>query len=152
MRKKELGMLPNNHRSRLVVERVDGCAVARFCGTEPLDWPSTQEIGEQLDALAHAAGPGALLLDIGNVGGLSGVGLGWLLRLHKRLHEAGVQLVVCNVMPRVREALEVTGLTALFGVRDAQGVEQRSSSGSTEHYLAKLPNAWPCRRQAPGSG
>jgi anti-anti-sigma factor len=145
-------MPPNNPCSRLLVEMGDGVTVARFPDTQALDWLSTQDMAEQIDALARVAGPGALLLDIGNIKALSSAGLSLLLRLHRRLQPAGGRLVLCNVLPPIREVLEVTRLTALFGVRDAQGVEQRSSSGPTEHYLAKLPNAWPCRRQAPGSG
>lgn len=65
----------------------------------------------------NASAPcGDVVLDFSNATILTGVTLGKLVRLHKKLRERGQALVLRNVNETLFEVLEVTGLTLIMKV------------------------------------
>jgi anti-anti-sigma factor len=66
-------------------------------------------IGQALES-----GADALHLDLGAVEAPTAAGLGTLVRVHRELRNAGVNLVLLNVCSEMYRVFEVTGLTRLF--------------------------------------
>ena len=72
----------------------------------------TREVGHLFGS--HA--PQHLLLDFRNVTYISGHGLGTLVALHRQMRDAGVRLMLFNLMPEVYEVFAITGLDQLFQI------------------------------------
>jgi anti-anti-sigma factor len=73
----------------------------------------------QVVRLAVEVGPGEVRLDLGNVDLATAAGLGELVQLQGELRAVGGELVLTNVRRRVREVLEVAGLSGMLGARPA---------------------------------
>jgi anti-sigma B factor antagonist len=103
---------------RLVVQSAGDTTLVRFAGHQVfLDEEAVRLLSEQFLALADGPVQDKLFLDCGNVAYLSSLMLGTLIRLHRKLHEAGRRLTLGNLRPEVYEVFDVTRLTALLDVR-----------------------------------
>ncbi|MBW8485908.1 STAS domain-containing protein [Actinomadura parmotrematis] len=69
------------------------------------------------DRLGPETGPGRMLLDLGGLEFCDSIGLNAIVRLWKRMHEAGGELVVVRTSPLLTELMEITGLAELLGAR-----------------------------------
>jgi anti-anti-sigma factor len=99
-------------------EAIDDVIVARFTGCKvSLDVATLPSIRDQRFALAEEMNPSQLLLDFGNVECVTGVALGMLVTLHKKLLARGRRLTVSNLNPPVYEVFTVTGLETSLNLR-----------------------------------
>jgi anti-anti-sigma factor len=111
-------MICDYRHLRLVVQATGDTTVVRFTGDKVfLDEEAARFLSEQLVALADGSIQDTLFLDFASVEYLSSLMLGTLLRLHRKLKEAGRQLTLGNLRPDVYEVFEVTRLTLLLDVR-----------------------------------
>jgi anti-sigma B factor antagonist len=110
-------MMCDTQHLRLVVETADGTTVARFTSDRVfLDEEAVHFLSEQFLGLADGSVQDSLALDFGSVEYLSSLMLGTLLRLRRKLHDAGRRLTLVNLRPEVYEVFEVTRLTVLLDV------------------------------------
>ena len=72
------------------------------------------------DPLADLIGPEGMKrkvrLDLDRVDYIDSSGIGWLVGSHRRLNEAGGQLILCHVPPVVEQVLRFCGLENLFHI------------------------------------
>jgi len=59
-----------------------------------------------------------LVVDLSGVEYMDSTGLGTLVGLHKRLREAGGQVLIAGAQPRVRKIFDITGLTQVFRMHE----------------------------------
>jgi anti-anti-sigma factor len=76
----------------------------------------TVEIFRNAIAELKEAGAERVILDLGELDFIDSTGLGALVAAHKRFREAGGDLVLSGVRPRVAKLLELTGLDKAFTV------------------------------------
>jgi anti-anti-sigma factor len=77
----------------------------------------TDEIGS-LDAALDQHGPRHVVLDFNGVGFLTSSNLARLLKLRKRLHDAGRRLILCAIGTKSWTTFMVTGLDKVFEFSD----------------------------------
>lgn len=92
-------------------ERRDGILVLAPAGR--LDSPSSPDLERRLLA---AAGEQRLVLDLGEVEYMSSAGLRVLLKLARRMKDAGGELLLCALGEPVRQVFDLAGLLPLFAV------------------------------------
>ena len=113
-------MSPTPRVCQLVSVTVGEVVVARFQGPRVfLDEGAAEAAGGQLFKLADDMHGGTLLLDLGDVAYLNSTALDKLLLLHRRLRDADGQLVLYNVPPRIHALFELTCLSEVLTVRQA---------------------------------
>jgi anti-sigma B factor antagonist len=111
-------MLCDSRHLRLVVQTAGDTTVVRFTGHQVfLDEEAVRLLSEQFLALAEGPIQDTLFLDFSSVAYVSSLMLGTLIRLHRKLQEAGRRLTLGNLRPEVYEVFEVTRLTVLLDVR-----------------------------------
>jgi anti-anti-sigma factor len=99
----------------------EAVTVVHFTGGKVLlNEESCERVRDQLLALADEPSQTQLLLDFHNVQYLSGLALGILVDLHRKLLTAGRRLSLCNPIPQVYETLAVAGLNKLLHIRQAE--------------------------------
>ena len=104
-------------RRRLEVEDIGDVTVVSFTDKKILDEQNIQVIGEQLFGLVDDSGRQKLLLNFSNVEYMSSAALGKLITLNKKVQAAGGKLVLCGIIPQIREVFEITKLDKLFVIR-----------------------------------
>ena len=104
-------------RRRLEAEEIGDVTVVSFMDRKILDEQNIQVIGEQLFSLVDESGRKKLLLNFGNVEYMSSAALGKLITLNKKVNAAGGKLVLCNIIPEIREVFEITKLDKLFTIK-----------------------------------
>jgi anti-sigma B factor antagonist len=104
-------------RRRLEVEDIGDVTVVSFTDKKILDEQNIQVIGEQLFGLVDDSGRQKLLLNFSKVEYMSSAALGKLITLNKKVQAAGGKLVLCGIIPQIREVFEITKLDKLFVIR-----------------------------------
>jgi anti-sigma B factor antagonist len=104
-------------RRRLEVEDIGDVTVVSFTDKKILDEQNIQVIGEQLFGLVDDSGRTKLLLNFSNVEYMSSAALGKLITLNKKVQAAGGKLVLCNIIPQIREVFEITRLDKVLVIR-----------------------------------
>ncbi len=97
-------------------------------------------IARELEGHTDGLGEGHLLLDCANVERLSGVELGTLVTLHKRMKAAGGRLTLFNLTDRVYEVLTTAHLQTLLGIC-REGTTKPGGSGYTAVIKKKVDGA-----------
>ena len=104
-------------RRRLEVEDIGDVTVINFVDRKILDEQNIQIIGEQLFGLVDESARKRLLLNFSNVEYMSSAALGKLITLNKKVQAAGGKLVLCNIIPQIKEVFEITKLNKLLNIR-----------------------------------
>jgi anti-anti-sigma factor len=100
----------------------DDPIVVHFGGGDvPLDENTFDPIRPQLLVFAEEETDAPLVLDFGNVSAVTGLTLGTLVTLHKKLRAAGRRLSLINLGPQVYEVFVVMGLDRYLDLRPAAG-------------------------------
>ena len=69
-----------------------------------------------MQALVGEADSAKFVLDFVNVGHMSSSALGMLITLHKRVHQRGGQLRLCNIRPSIYEVFVITRLNEILQI------------------------------------
>jgi anti-anti-sigma factor len=110
-------------------EAVEERTVVRFTGLRvSLDEETLHFIRDELFALADEPSGSGLLLDFGNVEYVSGMALGTLVSLHKKLLARGRRMTIRDLSRHVHEVFVVTGLDRLLDLRPTEN-SQGTSDG-----------------------
>jgi anti-anti-sigma factor len=97
--------------------RVDE-TVARFTREVVLSGRHAEAAGTELQALLAESGARPLLVDFGNVRGLTSIMLGKLIALNRAAESNGGRLGLFNLAPDVRAILDVTRLNLILRLYD----------------------------------
>jgi anti-anti-sigma factor len=98
-------------------------------GCAQLNEQLTQEVRTELLQFITAPAMGKVFLSLTGVDYLTSTMLAVLIMIHKRVQQRGGQLIVCDVAPPIYEIFEVTKVTTLFEVRQAQPPDPGPSQG-----------------------
>ena len=96
---------------------VDGVTVIRVCGS--LDHASADTLREGVYAVLRRR-QGTVFVNLDNVPGIDAAGLGALAHVHRMAAITGAAVTLTNVRPRVREMLDVVGLSACFEIAGSE--------------------------------
>ncbi len=108
-----------NETSDLLLTRTtDGHTVVSLPETAMSD-KNLQATRAQLIALADSVYDGELHLDFTRIGYLGSSALAVLVSVHRRIADAGGQLVLCNLAPYLEDLFRLTRLDTLLHVRSA---------------------------------
>jgi anti-sigma B factor antagonist len=125
---------PDGRPPRFAIEQLPappGVALLRVEGE--LDVATVGETRERLHAaLAAAATPRAVVLDVAEVGFLDSSVLRELLRTREALAAQGGELVLANAQPAVARLLEVTGTRELFALAPSRDAALARAAPSPE--------------------
>ena len=111
---------------RMVVERQRGLVIARFPQEMVLSGTRAEAAGKQLmDLLGES--DGRLLVDFGNVQGLTSLMIGELVKVSRAARAPGKKFALFNLRDDVREILTITGLRDTLGL---YGNEQEALQGT----------------------
>jgi len=94
-------------------EKTDGVMTVGLKGR--LDALSAKAAEEKLLKLI-TAGETKLVIDLGEVGYISSIGLRVLLIAAKRLKAAKGQIAICAMQPPIKKVFDIAGFTALFKI------------------------------------
>jgi anti-sigma B factor antagonist len=94
-------------------EKTDGVMTVGLKGR--LDALSAKTVEERLLRLI-TAGETRLVIDLGEVGYISSIGLRVLLIAAKRLKTAKGQIGICAMQPPIKKVFDIAGFTALFKI------------------------------------
>ncbi|HUX00055.1 MAG: STAS domain-containing protein [Phycisphaerae bacterium] len=100
------------------IER-DGVTIARVRLEAILTSEQVEAFGKALLPLADVPGRRVVLNFLG-VHQLTSMALGEIIRLHKRLAEAGGELCLADIDPRIWEVFAITRLDRLFRIFDRE--------------------------------
>jgi len=107
-------------KPRIRVEYTKNATIITFTDEKILEERDVRALQEAVMHVVEQSGPVNLILDFYNVRFLSSAVLGLLLRVSKRIYEAGGQLRLCNINPKIYEIFKITRLTKVFDIyRDA---------------------------------
>lgn len=95
--------------------RDDGITVLKLAGR--MDIEGTGAIELKLTAAAAADGA-HVILDLSDVGFMSSLGMGLLVRLAKTVRHRNGEIVLLNPQPMVRLALTKTGIPGVLSIHD----------------------------------
>jgi stage II sporulation protein AA (anti-sigma F factor antagonist) len=102
----------------LEVEQVGEVTVVKLTQAKILDEEATQEIARLLLGMVTDLGHRNLVLNFDRVERLTSVLLGKLVLLHRKAEEAGGQLMLCHIQPRVYEIFELLRLPYVLNICD----------------------------------
>ncbi|MBN1508967.1 MAG: STAS domain-containing protein [Sedimentisphaerales bacterium] len=94
--------------------------IATFNELSIVDEQQIRKIEAELLAILADDGDKRLILDFQNVEFMSSAFLGLLVKVHKRVVEAGGRLQLYNLDPRIRKVFEITRLAKIFEIVDAE--------------------------------
>lgn len=94
-------------------EKTDGVMAVGLKGR--LDALSAKAVEERLLRMI-TAGETRMVLDLGEVGYISSIGLRVLLIAAKRLKAAKGQIAICAMQPPIKKVFDIAGFTALFKI------------------------------------
>ena len=108
---------PADRPLRLRVKRHgDSAAVVKVCGSVSIS--EADRLREQLEALAAERVP-VIILDLSEMDFICSLGLGAIITGHLKCRHHRGQIKLVKPVPQVRELLETTRLTKLFGVYES---------------------------------
>jgi anti-sigma B factor antagonist len=91
------------------------------------------ELNSESEPLQSLAGPGVyarkVLLNLVEASYVDSLGVGWLLRCHKRCREAGGKLVVHNVPPLTMQVLRVLQLERVLFLAPNEAAAETMAKG-----------------------
>jgi anti-sigma B factor antagonist len=90
--------------------------IATFNDLTILDEQQIRELETELLAIIANSGEKRLILDFVNVQFMSSAFLGLLVKVHKRVIEAGGHLQLYNLDPNLYKIFEITRLTKVFDI------------------------------------
>jgi anti-anti-sigma factor len=96
---------------------VDDVTVIRVCGL--LDHASADMLREGVYAVLRRR-QRTVFVNLDNVPGIDAAGLGVLAHVHRMAAIVGAAVTLTNVQPRVRETLDVVGLSACFEIAGSE--------------------------------
>ena len=96
---------------------VDGVTVIRVCGS--LDYASADALREGVYAVLRRR-QRTVFVNLDSVPGIDAAGLGVLAHVHRMAAIIGAAVTLTNVRPRVREMLDVVGLSACFEIAGSE--------------------------------
>jgi anti-anti-sigma factor len=102
-------------RLLIAVEDDDWIAV-KFTKTLSLRGNNIPRIAIELFRMASRLGRRTLSVDLGKVDFLTGMALGQLIRLHKKVLVEGGRLMLCNLSPPVYEVFEIARLHEVMDI------------------------------------
>ena len=102
----------------LEIEEKEGVWIGRFVTPDLLDDETIDEIGEHLNDLIKRGGCRRLVLQFGAVRRISSHMLGELVVLLKRMLTAGGCVVICALVPELRNTFNLLRLDRIFTIRD----------------------------------
>jgi anti-sigma B factor antagonist len=105
---------------RLLVESVEGVTVVNFVDAALTSEEVIQQLEEQLLALTDQAGVKKLLLSFRDVQLMSSAVLAVLLKVSRRVTQAGGRLRLCGLAPGLRDVFRITRLDRVFEIHDAE--------------------------------
>ncbi|MHC4186832.1 MAG: STAS domain-containing protein [Planctomycetota bacterium] len=92
--------------------------IVTFTQEKILEQTDIKTLQDSILSIVEQAGPINLILDFSNVQFLSSSVLGLLIRISKRVYEAGGQLALCSIIPKIFEIFKITRLTNIFDIYD----------------------------------
>jgi anti-sigma B factor antagonist len=101
---------------KFTISRVGNTTVVKLAGPRITDQVYVTELGDELVAVAEAAAPPDVLIDLNDVEFLSSSVLGKLIRLLKRIREKNGRLRLCSIRPSILEVFEITQLHKVFEI------------------------------------
>ena len=103
---------------RISVRQEQGVTVVELLDKDipKYDEQANNEIAQALFAMAQPTSPVKMVVDFGRVGYVGSAMLGTLIRLSKRIHEAGGHLSLCSMPPLLLEMFIITKLDRVFEV------------------------------------
>jgi anti-anti-sigma factor len=90
--------------------------IATFNEPTILDEPQIRELEAELLSIIASNGEKRLILDFEHVHFMSSAFLGLLVKVHKRVIEAGGRLQLYNLDPKIHKIFEITKLTKIFDI------------------------------------
>jgi len=90
--------------------------VITFKQQKILDQTEIQALRDSIFSVIEQAGPINMILNFSNVQFLSSSVLGLLIRINKRICEAGGRLALCGITPKIFEIFKITRLTNIFDI------------------------------------
>jgi anti-anti-sigma factor len=96
---------------------VDGVTVIRVCGS--LDHALADALPEGVSAVLRRR-QRTVFVNLDNAAGIDAAGLGVLAHVHRIAAMTGASVTLTNVRPRVREMLDVVGLSACFEIAGSE--------------------------------
>lgn len=103
-------------RRRLEVEDNGDIAVVNFVDKKILDEQNIQMIGDDLFRLVDELGRRKILLNFSKVEFLSSAALGKLITLNRKVQAVRGKLILCSIMPDIKEVFQITKLDKLFTI------------------------------------
>jgi len=85
-----------------------------------VDMAAAPELRSRLMSVAADFAGRAVALDLGGVGFIDSSGLGVLIGALRRITEAGGRLALVDLQPSVQRVFSITGLNAVFDIRDSR--------------------------------
>jgi anti-anti-sigma factor len=107
-------MEPNE--PRIVVENGTDVTIVTFEDENILEEPQIRQLERVLLPVVRRNQDKRLVLNFENVRFMSSAFLGLLVKVHKRLIEAGGRLQLYNLDPKIHKVFEITKLTRVFDI------------------------------------
>jgi anti-sigma B factor antagonist len=85
-----------------------------------VDMAAAPQLRTRLMSVAAEFAGGAVAIDLGGVGFVDSAGLGVLIGALRRITEAGGRLALLDLQPAVQRVFSITGLDAVFDVRESR--------------------------------
>ncbi len=102
------------------VEYGTDVTIATFGSETILEERQMRELETELLAIVKANDDKRLVLNFANVSFMSSAFLGLLVKVHKRVVEAGGRLQLFNLNPKIYKVFEITSLTNVFDIKPPQ--------------------------------
>ena len=102
-------------RLELRGEKVDGVLIIPLPGPT-IPYGEIEHVGDMLIKAAQEHPGSSMILDFSQVELIPSAVIARLIGLHRTVTEAGGVLVLCSVVPRVVETLEITNLLKVFQI------------------------------------
>ena len=106
-------MAPVPRNRWLEVEHIGDVTVVRFAQGSILEEEMIQVMGRQLFDLVENFGCRKFVVNFGNVRRVATMMVGKLLALHRKVQSGGGRLVICTIIPELREIFEILKLSQL---------------------------------------
>jgi anti-sigma B factor antagonist len=107
-------------KAQIKVEYGTDVTIATFGSQNILEEPQMRELEAELLGVIAANEDRKLVLNFENVAFMSSAFLGLLVKVHKRVIEAGGRLQLFNLDPRIYKVFEITNLTKVFDIQPAR--------------------------------
>jgi anti-sigma B factor antagonist len=105
-------------KPNISVQYGQNVTIITFTQEKILEETDIKALQDSILSVVEQGGPINLILDFSNVQFLSSSVLGLLIRISKRVYEAGGKLALCNIIPKIFEIFKITRLTNIFDIYD----------------------------------